>query len=64
MKRCYSMPDLDVHLDQSESKTGLFKVTYGLQIKSGLTYVEAAHEFGECVFHALACESKLDNEKD
>ena len=64
MKRCYSLLDLDVHLEQSESKAGLFRVTYGLHVESGLDYVQAAHEFGECVFHALAWESKLDNEKD
>lgn len=38
-----------------------FTVSYGLQVKPGLNYVEAAHEFGECVFHALACNGVLDN---
>lgn len=38
-----------------------FTVTYGLQIRRGLNYTQAAHEFGECVFHALACDGLLDN---
>jgi hypothetical protein len=48
-----------VKLDQ----TGIdrFTVTYGLQVKKGLNYGQAATEFGECVFHALACNSRLDN---
>lgn len=32
-----------------------FAVHYGLQTKDKLTWLEAAHEFGECVFHALEC---------
>ena len=38
-----------------------FRVTYGKQVKDHLTYEEAAEEFGLCVFHALACDGKLDN---
>jgi hypothetical protein len=38
-----------------------FTVVYGLQIKSGLNYTDAAYEFGCCVMHALACDGKLDN---
>lgn len=39
-----------------------FRVTYGLQMKSDLSYAEAAKEFGECVMHALACNSQLNND--
>jgi len=44
-------------------QTGIdrFTVTYGLQVRKGLSYCDAAREFGECVFHALACDGKLDN---
>ena len=38
-----------------------FYVVYGVQIKSGLSLLEAAHEFGECMIHALALDGKLDN---
>lgn len=37
-----------------------FVVQYGLQIKAGLSYVRAAHELGECLFHAQACEGIID----
>ena len=49
-----------VSLEQSTS--GRFTVRYGLQVKRGLDYSDAAKEFGLCVFHALACSGELDNE--
>lgn len=44
-------------------QTGIdcFTVTYGKQVKSGLTYNDAACELGDCIMHALACNGKLDN---
>lgn len=36
-----------------------FTVIYGKQVKTNLTYDEAASEFGQCVLHALACEGKI-----
>lgn len=38
-----------------------FAVRYGLQLKEGLSYAEAAAELGACIMHALACEGRLDN---
>jgi hypothetical protein len=38
-----------------------FNVRYGRQYRTELTYGEAAKELGECIMHALACDSKLDN---
>ena len=38
-----------------------YAVAYGAQLKTQLDYVEAAHEFGECLMHALQCDGKLDN---
>jgi hypothetical protein len=49
----------DIKVTQYKNK--LFAVRYGKQVKMGLSYTEAAHEFGECAFHALACAGKLDN---
>lgn len=46
-----------------QSARGRFTVTYWKQVRRDLSYGAAAREFGECVFHALACEGKLDNEK-
>lgn len=37
-----------------------FDVVYGQQVKRRLTYMSAAHEFGECLMHALCCAGKLD----
>lgn len=54
--------DLPIFVDQHGGKSKLFRVTYWKQVKSNLTYAEAAHELGECIFHALACDSKLDND--
>jgi len=35
-------------------------ITSGKQVKMGLTRTEAAHELGECIFHALECAGKLE----
>lgn len=55
-------PDLNVKLEQRANKHGLFRVTYGLQVVDELGYEAACMEFGSCVFHALACNSELNNE--
>lgn len=47
---------------EQRGENGHFRVTYGLQVKDGLTYAQAAHELGECIFHWLACEGKLGND--
>lgn len=47
---------------QQRGRKGYFRVVYGLRVKDGLTYAEAAREFGECVFHLQACEGVLGNE--
>lgn len=64
MKTVYSTDShaYPIKVEQSESKAGLFRVTYGLQVKSNLTYAQAAKEFGKCMFHALACEGRLNND--
>lgn len=67
MKVCYRAligTGFPVKVSQHEDAKKLFRVTYDQQVKDNLTYTEAAHEFGECVFHALACEGELDNEGD
>ena len=53
--------NLDIELCQDKTKKALFTVRYGLQIKTDLTYTEAAKELGQCIFHALSCESVLNN---
>jgi hypothetical protein len=67
VKTCFEV-DIDgaanIKLEQREDKHGRFRVTYGQHVVDGLPYIGAATEFGLCVFHALACESRLDNSKD
>jgi hypothetical protein len=52
--------DIPVLLEQDEKNGQRFRVTYGAQVRSGLSYAQAAKEYGECVFHSLACAGKLD----
>ena len=61
MDTCIELKKLAFPVKVEQYGGGLFRVTYGLQVKRGLTYADAAKEFGECVFHALACDGKLDN---
>lgn len=58
---CITLPDLAFPVTVEQNSRGLFRVTYGQQVKDGLNYAAAASEFGLCVFHALACDGKLDN---
>lgn len=57
---CLTIENMDVKIEQDETSK-LFTITYGFQVKSSTSYVQAAQEFGYCVFHALACEGLLDN---
>lgn len=49
---------------EQDPETHLFRVTYGLQVKEGLTYGQAAEEFGLSVFHALACDGLISSEDE
>ena len=51
-----------IKIEQQENTRGLFRVSYGAQVRDNLTYIEAAKEYELCVLHALACEGKLDND--
>lgn len=64
MRTCYEteIAGFPVKIEQSGNRHGRFTVTYGKQVRSGLSYAEAAREFGLCVFHALACDGALNNE--
>ena len=45
------------------TQTGIdrFTVQYGKQVKSNLTYAQAAAELGACIMHSRACDGVLDN---
>jgi hypothetical protein len=38
-----------------------FSVQYGMQLSRRLTYAKACAELGQCIMHALACDSLIDN---
>lgn len=59
MTTCIELKEHAIKVEQDSRRR--FRVTYFKQVRSDLNYAQAAHEFGECVFHALACEAKLDN---
>ena len=60
-KTVLEMNDLAFPIKLEQSGPDNFTVTYGAQVKSWLNYERAAREFGECIFHALACDGRLDN---
>ena len=43
-----------------QAKNGKFSVLYGAELHDGLSYDEAAREFGLCLLHALACTGRID----
>lgn len=61
---CDHREDLAFPITLSQTGPNNFTVTYGKQVKSGLSYSAAAREYGACVMHALACDDKLDNSDD
>lgn len=66
MKRKYkiihSILNMAFPIELSQRGPDDFCVIYGKQVKAELNYTQAAHEFGECIFHALACDGKINNE--
>lgn len=56
---CHRIEDLGVRLIQTGKDR--FTVVYGKQVKQGLSYGEAAAEYGACIMHSLACDGMLDN---
>lgn len=59
---CFETEIAGFKISLSQTRDGSFMVRYGKQIFKGLCYQKAAQELGECIMHALACESLLDNE--
>lgn len=62
-KLCFAIPASQIPFGVQLLQSGKdnFSVTYGKQIKHGLTYANAASELGAAIMHALACDGKLDN---
>jgi len=53
--------DLDTPVKLEVNTRGKFRVTYGKDIKSNLSYNEAAEQLGFCIFHSLQCLGALDH---
>ena len=70
MQTCFEIPGgpyARISLEQSTEARKIaadesFRVTYGMQVKDGLSYADAARELGECTMHRAACDGMLDNE--
>lgn len=61
MKLVHTFVDGDYPVVLCQNSKKLFSVVYGTHIKQRLTYSEACIEYGECVFHSLACAGKLES---
>lgn len=64
MKICYSTNIAGFEIRLTQSATGTFIVTYDKRVCPGLSYGQAAKELGTSIMNALACEGKLDNQRD
>ena len=60
MKTIYENTALAFPVKLEMLHSGRFRVTYGQQIRTNLTYAEAAKELGECIMHALGCDGAFD----
>jgi hypothetical protein len=61
-KTCWELRDAGGYpITLEQLRPDCFRVSYGLQVRSGLTYAQAAMELGSVVMHLLACEGRLDN---
>lgn len=54
--------DGDYAVELFQTSANKYMVLYGADQRPGLTWLQAAHEFGECVFHSLQCAGKIDRE--
>lgn len=58
---CYTYENGAFPIELRQKKADNFTVIYGLQVKQGLSYNQAASELGSCIMHALACDDMLGN---
>jgi hypothetical protein len=61
MKTCFETEIGGMSIVLAQRGKDSFRVTYWKQVKDHLSYAAAAKELGECIMHALAYESRLDN---
>lgn len=58
---CHAVTDVPFGVELYQQGVDCFTVIYGQQVKTHLTYAQAAAEYGKCIMHALACAGQLDN---
>lgn len=58
---CHAVSDVPFGVELYQQGVDCFTVIYGQQVKTHLTYAQAAAEYGSCIMHALACAGQLDN---
>ena len=58
---CHETTGLSFPIRLLQTGRDRFTVEYGKQVTKGLSYMEAAAEYGASIMHALACDGKLDN---
>ena len=63
MKTATFHSHLDTPVTIKWTKRGRYVVEYGRQVKSDLSYIEAARELGECILHSMACCGFADPEE-
>jgi hypothetical protein len=61
---CIELTDLAFPIKLEQTSKNRFRVTYGEQVISGLSYSQACTELGASIMHALACDGKIKNGTD
>jgi hypothetical protein len=59
---CFATVIAGLQIAMYQMANGSFTVVYGKQKFTSMGYQKAAKELGECIMHALACDSKINNE--
>ena len=62
-RKCFEIPATEIAFGIGLYQLGVdrFEVVYGKQIHTDLTYGQGCDKLGQAIFHALACDGKLDN---
>lgn len=55
-----TVDDLDHSVSLYQTAIGTFEVVYGKQVKSNLSYLQAAEEFGLCIMHSAQCGGYIE----
>jgi hypothetical protein len=59
LKIVHRVSDLDTYVTLVQTGHDKFSVVYGKQVKVGLTYTEAALEYGACIMHSAVCAGRV-----